>query len=75
MILAQRIASHTHRAPGIRAGSASHPSGTLGTNLEVLIVPSQLDEDSWSFCENQFGTFDRNTKYIARVSFATHFFP
>ena len=47
------------RLTWLRAGSASCPSGTLGANLEVLISPSPLDEDSWSFCEHPSGTFAR----------------
>ena len=44
----------------LRAGSANHPSGTPGTNLEGMISPSRLDEDSWSFYEHQFGTWAIN---------------
>lgn len=33
----------------LTTGSASHPSGTIGTNLEVLMSPSRLDEGSRSF--------------------------
>ena len=28
---------------------ASHPSGTLGTNLKVVILPSWLDKDYRNF--------------------------
>ena len=46
----QRIASHANVPQAwLGAVSASHPSGTLGTNLELLISPSMRNEDSWTF--------------------------
>ena len=37
------------RKASLRAGGASHRSGTLRKNLKVMISPSRLDDDSWNF--------------------------
>ena len=53
----------TERLTCLKAGSVtllSRLSGTLGTNLEVLISPSRLDEDSCSFNEHHLNALARN---------------
>ena len=54
-----------------REGNASRPSGTLGTGLEVMMSPSQLDEDSQSLHQHHFGT-SAPTVDIYRQSLVRH---
>ena len=47
----------------LRAGRASHPSCAPGTNIEIIVTPSRLDEDSWIFYVNM----------LPGMSFCFHF--
>ena len=62
---------HTQIDPreSLTEDGAGHPSGTTGTGLEVVILPSWLDEGYSNFYEHRCHTFA--IIYIARDSFAT----
>ena len=51
---------------------ASHPSGTVGTDLEVVMLPSWLDQGYWNFYEDRYYTYAGI--YIDRAPFATQQF-
>ena len=76
MLLTSRTALHAIIPQGksLTKDGTSHPSGTLGANLELVILQSWLDENYSNSYEYEHKCHTFAVNYIARASFAARSF-